>query len=234
MKGDPVSVAIALGSNLGDREGALRRAVAELAAVISHLRVSSSHETTFVGLGSQPLFLNAAAPVATACGDAPTLHEAATLGCEARLRELFQASPAALESRNTQGQTALAAAVLKRRIDAVRALLSMGADANAPIRFSAGARPNASGLERAQRPELAEGSTPLILAQDAAGAALLLRFGADARIKNSYGWSALFAFGAVGLSTSNGPTVVISVTAAFAVIALIVSNLPRLLARRST
>ena len=136
----------------------------------------------------------AAAPVATACGDAPTLHEAATLGCEARLRELFQASPAALESRNTQGQTALAAAVLKGRIDAVRALLSMGADANAPIRFSAGARPNASGLERAQRPELAEGSTPLILAQDAAVAALLLRFGADARIKNSYGWSALFYY----------------------------------------
>jgi UDP-GlcNAc:undecaprenyl-phosphate GlcNAc-1-phosphate transferase len=46
-----------------------------------------------------------------------------------------------------------------------------------------------------------------------------------------YGWSALLAFGAVGLSTTNGPTVVIGLTAALAVIALVVSNLPRL--RRS-
>ena len=136
----------------------------------------------------------ARAPVATTCGDAPTLHEAAALGCEARPRELFQARPAELESRNARGQTALAAAVLKGRIAAARVLLSMGADANAPIRFAAGARPDASGLERAQRPELAEGSTPLIMAQDAAITALLLRFGADTRIKNSYGWSALFYY----------------------------------------
>jgi UDP-GlcNAc:undecaprenyl-phosphate GlcNAc-1-phosphate transferase len=47
-----------------------------------------------------------------------------------------------------------------------------------------------------------------------------------------YGWSALLAFGAVGLSTTNGPTLVIGLTAALAVIALIVSNLPRLHVRR--
>jgi UDP-GlcNAc:undecaprenyl-phosphate GlcNAc-1-phosphate transferase len=48
-----------------------------------------------------------------------------------------------------------------------------------------------------------------------------------------YSWSALLAFGAVGLTTTNGPTTVLGVTAALAVVALIVSNLPRLRARRS-
>ena len=55
-------VAIALGSNLGDREQHLRDAVAGMATVISQLRVSSFHETEPVGVGgSQPMFLNAAA-----------------------------------------------------------------------------------------------------------------------------------------------------------------------------
>jgi 2-amino-4-hydroxy-6-hydroxymethyldihydropteridine diphosphokinase len=50
-------VAIALGSNLGDRERCLRDAVD---AFLSDIRVSSFHDTAPVGVGEQPRFLNAA------------------------------------------------------------------------------------------------------------------------------------------------------------------------------
>jgi len=57
-----VKIAIALGSNLGDREAQLRAAVTALAPVLSHLRVSSFHETAPVDMPMpQPMFLNAAA-----------------------------------------------------------------------------------------------------------------------------------------------------------------------------
>jgi 2-amino-4-hydroxy-6-hydroxymethyldihydropteridine diphosphokinase len=54
-------VAIALGSNLGDRERNLRTAAARLAASVADLQLSSFHETEPVGVGIQPAFLNAAA-----------------------------------------------------------------------------------------------------------------------------------------------------------------------------
>jgi 2-amino-4-hydroxy-6-hydroxymethyldihydropteridine diphosphokinase len=54
-------VAIALGSNLGDREGHLRSAIAALQPSISNLHVSTFHDTTPVGVGPQPRFLNATA-----------------------------------------------------------------------------------------------------------------------------------------------------------------------------
>jgi len=54
-------VAIALGSNLGDREHYLRDALAALHPVIGRLRVSSFHDTAPVGVGAQPTFLNAVA-----------------------------------------------------------------------------------------------------------------------------------------------------------------------------
>ena len=54
-------VAIALGSNLGDREACLRAALEALRPTIGSLRVSSFHETAPVGVGQQPTFLNAAA-----------------------------------------------------------------------------------------------------------------------------------------------------------------------------
>jgi 2-amino-4-hydroxy-6-hydroxymethyldihydropteridine diphosphokinase len=56
------SVAIALGSNLGDRDIILRAALAALQPVISNLRASSFHETEPVDMpGSPGPFLNAAA-----------------------------------------------------------------------------------------------------------------------------------------------------------------------------
>jgi len=54
-------VAIALGSNLGDREEYLRNAIAALAPIVRNVRVSSFHDTAPVGVGPQPTFLNAAA-----------------------------------------------------------------------------------------------------------------------------------------------------------------------------
>jgi 2-amino-4-hydroxy-6-hydroxymethyldihydropteridine diphosphokinase len=62
MTPDPIPIAIALGSNLGNREQQLRGAIAALAPVIAHLRVSSFRDTEPVGVeAGQPLFLNAAA-----------------------------------------------------------------------------------------------------------------------------------------------------------------------------
>ena len=54
--------AIALGSNLGDREATLAAAAAALHGILSDLKLSSAHETEYVGSGgAQPLYLNAAA-----------------------------------------------------------------------------------------------------------------------------------------------------------------------------
>ena len=58
---EAVPVAIALGSNLGDRIHTLREAVLALAPYISSLQVSPFVETEPVGVGSQPTFLNGAA-----------------------------------------------------------------------------------------------------------------------------------------------------------------------------
>ncbi len=68
MTPDPltVSVAIALGSNLGDRERHLREAAAAIQSVIPDLRLSSFYDTAPVGVGEQPRFLNAAAVGSTA------------------------------------------------------------------------------------------------------------------------------------------------------------------------
>ncbi len=54
-------VAIALGSNLGDRERYLREAASAAGDFIANLRSSSFHDTAPVGVGDQPTFLNAAA-----------------------------------------------------------------------------------------------------------------------------------------------------------------------------
>jgi len=61
-----VRVAIALGSNLGDRRAALDAAVAALGSTLTSLAVSSYHDTAPVGVDpAQPRFLNAAAAGST-------------------------------------------------------------------------------------------------------------------------------------------------------------------------
>ena len=62
-----ITVAIALGSNLGDRRAHLDFAVSRLESVLTELRVSRYHETAPVGVpDEQPAFLNAAAVGETA------------------------------------------------------------------------------------------------------------------------------------------------------------------------
>lgn len=55
-------IAVALGSNLGDRQAHLDHAVGRVQTFIRHLQVSRYHETVPVGIsGPQRLYLNAAA-----------------------------------------------------------------------------------------------------------------------------------------------------------------------------
>lgn len=129
-------------------------------------------------------------PSESGCNGVDDLHLAVMRDCIGRLSAL----KSSLEQRNRLGQTPLALAVLQNKPDMVKALLAQGADINAPIRFGDGEWPVSSGLQRAQRPELAAGSTPLIMARDAAMASLLLRAGADRNVKNGYGWSAVFYY----------------------------------------
>ena len=53
-------VAIAVGSNVGDRAAHLDYAVARLSIILSSITVSRWYETAPVGVGEQPLFLNGA------------------------------------------------------------------------------------------------------------------------------------------------------------------------------
>jgi 2-amino-4-hydroxy-6-hydroxymethyldihydropteridine diphosphokinase len=57
---EAVPVAIALGSNVGERAAHLDYAVIRLRALLADLAVSSYHDTEPVGVGDQPRFLNAA------------------------------------------------------------------------------------------------------------------------------------------------------------------------------
>ena len=56
-----IRVAVALGSNLGDRDTHLHAALQRIGAFIHSLQVSSFIDTDPVGAGSQPRFLNGAA-----------------------------------------------------------------------------------------------------------------------------------------------------------------------------
>jgi 2-amino-4-hydroxy-6-hydroxymethyldihydropteridine diphosphokinase len=60
VDGVAAPVAIALGSNLGDRHATLHAAVAALRPFIHNLRVSAFHETPYVGSEVQPSVLNGA------------------------------------------------------------------------------------------------------------------------------------------------------------------------------
>ena len=124
------------------------------------------------------------------CKGVDDLHLAVMRDCIERLGAL----KSGLEQRNRLGQTPLALAVLQNKPPMVKALLAQGADINAPIRFADGEWPVSSGLQRAQRPELAAGSTPLIMARDVAMATILLQAGAEKNVKNGYGWSAVFYY----------------------------------------
>ena len=127
------------------------------------------------------------------CSEA-SLHQASVKQCLARLEQLLAGRPGDIELRDPRGLTPLAAAVLADRLESAELLLKARADVNAPVRFAPGTAPRVGGLAKAQTPELAEFSTPLIMAKSAPMATLLLLHRADPRLKNDYGWSAIFYF----------------------------------------
>ena len=59
---------LSLGSNLGDREGCIRKALALLKEKCKMLKTSSLYETEPVGYKDQPLFLNCAVKAETSMG----------------------------------------------------------------------------------------------------------------------------------------------------------------------
>ena len=66
--------AIALGSNLGDRDATLQNAVRAMGALGQVVAVSAFHDTEPVGYADQPLFLNAAALLQTQMEPTDLLH----------------------------------------------------------------------------------------------------------------------------------------------------------------
>lgn len=90
----PVRVAIALGSNLGDREAHLRYAIERLRAVLTGVRVSSFHNTAAEGVDEpQPDYLNAAMSGWTTLGPHELLGQMLRIERErGRERPSFRAS----------------------------------------------------------------------------------------------------------------------------------------------
>ena len=90
-------VAIALGSNLGDRDAHLQFAVRRLESLLQSLTVSRFRETAPVGVGAQPSYLNGAA-VGTTVLDPLALLEALRAIEEERGRERpFRWAPRTLD-----------------------------------------------------------------------------------------------------------------------------------------
>jgi 2-amino-4-hydroxy-6-hydroxymethyldihydropteridine diphosphokinase len=78
-----VVIAVALGSNLGDRRAHLDFAVSRLRSLLANLRVSSYYETDPIDVSMpQPLFLNAAAIGSTATPAQPLLSALLSIEAE--------------------------------------------------------------------------------------------------------------------------------------------------------
>jgi 2-amino-4-hydroxy-6-hydroxymethyldihydropteridine diphosphokinase len=90
-------VAIALGSNLGDRDGYLRSAIAALQPAIKNLRVSTFHDTAPVGVGAQPTFLNATAVGETSLSARALLDTLLTVEREFGRERPFSGAPRTLD-----------------------------------------------------------------------------------------------------------------------------------------
>lgn len=89
-----VRVAIALGSNLGDRDAHLRHAITRLSTILTDVRVSTFHNTAAVEVNEpQPDYLNAAVSGTTRLGPQELLAEMLTIERErGRERPSFRAS----------------------------------------------------------------------------------------------------------------------------------------------
>ena len=92
-----VRAAIALGSNLGDREAALKDAAGQLARHLAGLTVSGFFETQPEGVGKQPLFLNAAAVGGWEGEARPLLHLLLAIEQTAGRERPFPGAPRTLD-----------------------------------------------------------------------------------------------------------------------------------------
>ena len=72
---DGINVAIALGSNVGDRHATLEAALDALRRVVNNLRSSSFFDTPYVGPEVQPSVLNAAVVGVTSLQAHPLLEQ---------------------------------------------------------------------------------------------------------------------------------------------------------------
>jgi 2-amino-4-hydroxy-6-hydroxymethyldihydropteridine diphosphokinase len=86
-------VAVALGSNLGDRRAALDRAAGRLAGFLTSLRVSPAFETVPVGVAPQPDFLNAAAVGLSAASPRQLLDRLLAIEAELGRERPFPGAP---------------------------------------------------------------------------------------------------------------------------------------------
>lgn len=94
----PAVVAIALGSNLGDREAHLDYAVDRLRTFLSDLRVSSRYDTAPVDVvGEQLRYLNAAAVGVTTLGPHGVLHRLQTIEAERNRTRPYRNAPRTLD-----------------------------------------------------------------------------------------------------------------------------------------
>jgi 2-amino-4-hydroxy-6-hydroxymethyldihydropteridine diphosphokinase len=91
-------VAIAIGSNLGDRESHLDFARSRLRALLSDVRASSTRETAPVGAkGHQPPFLNAALVGTTSMAPGELLAELLTIESDRGRERPFPGAPRTLD-----------------------------------------------------------------------------------------------------------------------------------------
>ena len=72
---DGINVAIALGSNVGDRHATLASAIDALRPLVKHLQPSSFFDTPYVGTEVQPSVLNAAVVGVTSLQAHPLLEQ---------------------------------------------------------------------------------------------------------------------------------------------------------------
>lgn len=90
-------VAIALGSNLGDRDRNLRAAAERVSAFIHHLQLSRFHDTAPVGVGPQPRFLNAAAVGETTLGPRDVLDRLLEVEVELGRQRPYAGAPRTID-----------------------------------------------------------------------------------------------------------------------------------------
>jgi len=92
-----VLVAIALGSNVGDRAASLDFAVARISRILSSLKTSRWYETEPVGVGSQPRFLNGALVGDTALSARELLDQLLSIERERGRERPFPGAPRTLD-----------------------------------------------------------------------------------------------------------------------------------------